>query len=74
MRQDADRRRCEQRVVCGQALASMRDRGESLREIAWMADVSEKQARELIREAEAAPGAAGAPESETVRYGWWWIR
>jgi hypothetical protein len=61
-------------LVCGQALASMRDRGESLREIAWMADVSEKQARELIREAEAAPGAAGAPESETVRYGWWWIR
>lgn len=54
LREDAERRRGAQRVVCGQALAAMRDRGESLREIARMADVSEKQARELIREAEAA--------------------
>ncbi|GLB86597.1 hypothetical protein [Mycobacterium kiyosense] len=54
LREDADRRRGAQRVVCGQALAAMRDRGEPLREIARMAKLSEKQARELIREAEAA--------------------
>lgn len=54
LREDAARRRHEQRVMCGQALASMRDRGESLREVARMAGVAEKQARELIREAEAA--------------------
>lgn len=60
LREDADRRRREQRVVCGRALAAMRDRGESLREIARMADVSEKQARELIREAEAAQPPAAA--------------
>ncbi|MDP7739523.1 hypothetical protein [Mycobacterium paragordonae] len=54
LREDADRRRGTQRMVCGQALAAMRDRGEPLREIARMAKLSEKQARELIREAEAA--------------------
>ncbi|KQH76614.1 hypothetical protein AO501_10515 [Mycobacterium gordonae] len=54
LREDAQRRRGAQRVVCGQALAAMRDRGESLREIARMAAISEKQVRELILEAEAA--------------------
>lgn len=59
LREDADRRRGAQRVVCGQALAAMRDRGESLREIARMAKLSEKQARELIREAEAVAQSVG---------------
>ncbi|OBK59450.1 hypothetical protein A5656_14585 [Mycobacterium gordonae] len=59
LREDAQRRRGAQRVVCGQALAAMRDRGEPLREIARVADVSEKQARELIREAETAAQNAG---------------
>ncbi|ETZ38082.1 hypothetical protein L842_6090 [Mycobacterium intracellulare MIN_052511_1280] len=54
LREDAERRRGAQRMVCGQALAAMRDRGEPLREIARMAKLSEKQARELIRESEAA--------------------
>lgn len=63
LRADAERRRREQRVVCGRALAAMRDRGESLREIARMADVSEKQVRELMREAEAAPDSA-APQAQ----------
>lgn len=54
LREDAARRRREQRVACGQALAAMRDRGESLREIARMAGITEKLARELIREAQAA--------------------
>lgn len=64
LREDAERRRGAQRVVCGQALAAMRDRGESLREIARMADVSEKQARELIREAEAAAQNATSPAAD----------
>ena len=58
LRADAERRRREQRVVCGRALAAMRDRGESVREIARMADVSEKQVRDLMREAEAAADSA----------------
>ncbi|KQH80576.1 hypothetical protein AO501_08075 [Mycobacterium gordonae] len=61
LREDAERRRRAQRVVCGQALAAMRDRGEPLREIARMAKLSEKQARELIREAEAAAQNATPP-------------
>ncbi|WP_156296822.1 hypothetical protein [Mycobacterium paragordonae] len=64
LRKDAERRRGAQRVVCGQALAAMRDRGESLREIARMADVSEKQVRELIREAEAAAQNATSPAAD----------
>jgi ribosomal protein L12E/L44/L45/RPP1/RPP2 len=40
----------------------MRDRGETLREIARMAGISEKAVRELIREAESTePAAAAAP-------------
>ncbi|MGV7570853.1 hypothetical protein PJL70_08615 [Mycobacterium kansasii] len=65
LREDADRRRGAQRVVCGQALAAMRDRGEPLREIARMAKLSEKQARELIREAEAA-GPVAQDEAATA--------
>ena len=54
LREQAAQRRDEQRVQCGLALRSMRDRGQSLREVARMAGVAEKTARELIREAEAA--------------------
>lgn len=64
LREDAERRRGAQRVVCGQALAAMRDRGESLREIARMAKLSEKQARELIREAETAAADATRPAAD----------
>jgi hypothetical protein len=63
--EQAAARRSVQRVQCGRALRAMRDRGESLREIARMAGVAEKTALELIREADAAPdpdGAAGRPE------------
>lgn len=64
LREDAERRRGAQRVVCGQALAAMRDRGEPLREVARMAKLSEKQARELIREAEAAAQNATPPAAD----------
>lgn len=61
LREQAAQRRSEQRVQCGRALRAMRDRGESLREIARMAGVAEKAVRELIREAEAAPGVDAVP-------------
>lgn len=52
----AAQRRLEQRRQCGAALRSMKDRGESLREIARMAGVGEKAVRELIRLAEQEAG------------------
>ncbi len=60
--EQAARRRGAQRLQCGTALRAMRDRGETLREIARMAGISEKAVRELIREAESTePAAAAAP-------------
>jgi hypothetical protein len=58
----ADERRAGQRRECGVALAGMRDRGESIRDIARMAGIGEKTVRELIRAAgpdEAASSASG---------------
>lgn len=52
--EQAAQRRAGHRLACGMALWSMRDRGESLREVARMAGISEKSARELIRDAESA--------------------
>jgi hypothetical protein len=47
----ADERRSAQLRECGAALRAMKDRGETLREIAQMAGITEKSARELIRSA-----------------------
>lgn len=52
--EQAAQRRCAHRLQCGAALRAMRDRGETLREIARMADLNEKAVRELIRETESA--------------------
>lgn len=52
--QQAAQRRNAQRRACGQALQSMRDRGEPLSEVARMAGITERTVRELIREAEQA--------------------
>ena len=46
---------------CGAALRSMKDRGESLREIARMAGIGEKAVRELIRLAEQETGEQVGP-------------
>lgn len=46
--EQAAERRGVQRVQCGRALRALRDQGQSLREIARMAGVAEKTARELI--------------------------
>lgn len=54
--EQAAQRRAGQRLQCGTALRSMRDRGETLREVARMAGISEKAVRELIREAESPQG------------------
>lgn len=62
--QEAARRRSEQRLQCGVALAALRDRGESLREIARMAGAGEKTVRDLIRLAQA--GDAGAAEQDEL--------
>jgi len=61
--QQAEQRRSVQRRACGQALQSMRDRGEPMSEIVRMAGIAEKTARELIREAEAGAEAGAAPDT-----------
>jgi hypothetical protein len=69
VRAQADERRAEHRRAAGAALVAMRRRGETVREIARMAGVGEKTARELMRCAEASEppvsgsaAAAGGPE------------
>ena len=61
----ADERRAGQRRECGCALAAMRERGESIRDIARMAGIGEKTVRELIRAAGTDDG-AGSASSEAV--------
>jgi hypothetical protein len=51
-------RRGQARVQAGRALRAMRERGQSLREIAQMAGAGGKTVRALIREAEGADGQA----------------
>lgn len=68
--QQAAARRAGHRLQCGSALRAMRERGESVREIARMAGVSEKAVRELIRETEAAkPAPAALPGGEVAAVG-----
>jgi hypothetical protein len=58
----AAQRREEHRHLCGIALRSMRDRGQSVREIAAMAGVGEKAVREFLRFAETDSAAANGVE------------
>ena len=58
----AARRRDGHRRQCGIALRAMRDRGESLRDIARMAGVGEKAVRDLIRAAGASSSASASDE------------
>ena len=63
-REQADDRRVEHRRAAGAALAAMRKRGETVREIARMAGIGEKTARELMRCSEVVGLAvSGAAES-----------
>ena len=56
------KRRDEQRRQAGSALLAMRERGEQVRDIARLANIGEKQVRELIRLAEATPASEGAAQ------------
>jgi len=58
----AARRRDGHRRQCGIALRAMRDRGESLRDVARMAGVGEKAVRDLIRAADTTSSAKGPDE------------
>ncbi|ORA29304.1 hypothetical protein [Mycobacterium aquaticum] len=65
LKASAAQKRDEQRAAGGAALKAMRDRGETVREIARMAGVGEKTVRELIKlagEPEATPAATPAAQ------------
>ncbi len=62
LKSDAEKRLTEQRRVGGAALAAMRDRGESFRDICALAGIGEKSVRELIGLADNGPAVAdGTP-------------
>ena len=71
LRAQAEGRRVEHRRACGAALAAMRERGESVRDIARMAGIGENAARELMRLARAAemPQDCGGEPAAAVRDG-----
>lgn len=60
LREQAEAKRAEHRHAAGAALRALRDRGETVRDIARLAGITEKSARELIRRAEEAPAAEAA--------------
>lgn len=60
------KRRDEQRRQAGGALMAMRERGEQVRDIARLANIGEKQVRDLIRLAEAAPASEGEAQDATA--------
>jgi hypothetical protein len=57
LREQAEAKRAEYRRAAGAALRALRDRGETVRDIARLAGITEKSARELIRRSEDAPAA-----------------
>ena len=57
LREQAEAKRAEHRRAAGVALRALRDRGETVRDIAGLAGMTEKSARDLIRRAEEAPAA-----------------
>jgi hypothetical protein len=71
LRAQAAGRRDGHRRQCGIALRAMRDRGESLRDIARMAGVGEKAVRDLIRAAadSSSASASDQPLSEDLSMG-----
>ncbi|MCX2716007.1 hypothetical protein [Mycolicibacterium sp. J2] len=66
LKEQADGKRAEHRRSAGRAVIALRDRGETLRDIARLTGVGEKALRELIRFAEAGgkDGAENAERSE----------
>lgn len=70
LKEQADGKRAEHRRTAGRAVIALRDRGETLRDIARLTGVGEKALRELIRFAEASgedvAGDGQRPEREDV--------
>jgi hypothetical protein len=64
LQEQAARRREAERRQAGAALAAMRERGEQVRDIARLAQISDKLVRELIRLAESVPAAAQSHEAK----------
>ena len=60
LREQAEAKRAGHRRAAGGALRALRDRGETVRDIAGLAGMTEKSARDLIRRAEEAPAAEAA--------------
>jgi hypothetical protein len=60
LREQADGKRAEHRRTAGLSLIALRDRGETVRDIAALTGVGEKALRELIRYAEQSAPAADA--------------
>ena len=56
LREQADVKRAEHRRAAGLALTALRERGETVRDVAGLTGVGEKALRELIRLAEASDG------------------
>src|SRR5258708_3043895 len=65
LHEKAAQRRAAELRRCGAALRAMRDRGESVGEIARMAGITEKTVRDLIRDADEPSGAGVVAESGT---------
>ena len=62
LRQQAEVKRAEHRRTAGVALAALRDRGETMRDISRLTGMGEKVLRELVRFAEpSSPTAEGNP-------------
>lgn len=70
LREQADVKRAEHRRTAGLSLTALRDRGETVRDIAALTGVGEKALRELMRFAEATNGAAPeGPMTDEMRRG-----
>ncbi|MUL46936.1 hypothetical protein FZI85_16145 [Mycobacterium sp. CBMA293] len=66
LQEQSAKRRDEQRRRAGAALLEMSERGERVRDIARLTQISESQVRELIRLAESRSASAGqAPDAAT---------
>jgi hypothetical protein len=66
LKEQADGKRAEHRRTAGLAVIALRDRGETMRDIARLTGVGEKALRELIRFAESsgAPAAGNGQQAE----------
>ena len=67
VRQETEQRRAEQRLEGARALARMRDRGETVADIAQLGDCSVKLVRRYLKELQAAAPASGTASGNGSR-------